>query len=175
MVFFFLPQLCFSYCKRNNKNEFLLYLSFSQWNSVKCCGPKAQNIKKAFEGRGRRDVSKLQPHFVWNIDYIFYLVNNFVSFILGVLGPLAVGTLYLWGAGSSPQWPQVVEHRLQGARASVVAAPRLESTGSVVMVHGLSCSSARGIFLDQRSNPCLLRWQADLYHWATREIPILYL
>ena len=35
----------------------------------------------------------------------------------------------------------VVEHGL-GARASVVAA------------HGLSCSAARGIFLDQGSNPC---------------------
>ena len=33
---------------------------------------------------------------------------------------------------------------------------RLQSTGSVVVVHGLS-----GIFLDQGLNPCLLHWQAD--------------
>ena len=26
-----------------------------------------------------------------------------------------------------------------------------------------------GIFLTQGSNPCLLHWQADSYHWATRE------
>ena len=32
----------------------------------------------------------------------------------------------------------------------------LWSTGSVVVVHGLS-----GIFLDQGLNPCLLHWQAD--------------
>ena len=33
--------------------------------------------------------------------------------------------------------------------------------GSVVVAHGLSCSAACGIFLDQGSNPCLLHWQAD--------------
>ena len=34
-------------------------------------------------------------------------------------------------------------------------------TGSVVVVHGLSCSAACGIFPDQGSNPCPLHWQAD--------------
>ena len=33
--------------------------------------------------------------------------------------------------------------------------------GSVVVVHGPSCSAARGIFPDQGSNLCPLRWQAD--------------
>ena len=33
--------------------------------------------------------------------------------------------------------------------------------GSVVVAHGLSCSTARGIFPDQGSNPCPLHWQAD--------------
>ena len=32
---------------------------------------------------------------------------------------------------------------------------------SVVLVHGLSCSAACGIFLDQGSNLCPLHWQAD--------------
>ena len=32
---------------------------------------------------------------------------------------------------------------------------------SVVVVHGLSCSAACGIFLDQGSNLCPLHWQAD--------------
>ena len=44
---------------------------------------------------------------------------------------------------------------------SVAAAPRLESTGSLAMAHGRSCSAACEIFLDQRSNLCLLHWQAD--------------
>ena len=33
--------------------------------------------------------------------------------------------------------------------------------GSVVEVHGLSCSSACGIFSKQGLNPCPLHWQAD--------------
>ena len=33
--------------------------------------------------------------------------------------------------------------------------------GSVVVAHGLSCSAACGIFLDQGSNPCALHRQAD--------------
>ena len=32
---------------------------------------------------------------------------------------------------------------------------------SVVVAHRLSCSTARGILLDQGSNPCPLHWQAD--------------
>ena len=34
-------------------------------------------------------------------------------------------------------------------------------TGSVVVVHGLNCSSACGILPDQESHPCLLHWQAE--------------
>ena len=33
--------------------------------------------------------------------------------------------------------------------------------GSVTVAHGPSCSTARGIFPDQGSNPCPLHWQAD--------------
>ena len=44
----------------------------------------------------------------------------------------------------------------RGARAPVVPARGLRSCG-----HGLSCSGARGIFLDQGLNPCLLHWQMD--------------
>ena len=33
--------------------------------------------------------------------------------------------------------------------------------GSVTVAHGSSCSTARGIFPDQGSNPCPLHWQAD--------------
>ena len=35
---------------------------------------------------------------------------------------------------------------------SIVVAPRLQSTGSVVVVHGVSCSEACGVFLDQGSS-----------------------
>ena len=51
-------------------------------------------------------------------------------------------------AGLSLSQPLVAEH---GSRR----------TGSVVVVHGLSCSTTCGIFPDQGSNPCPLHWQAD--------------
>ena len=44
---------------------------------------------------------------------------------------------------------------------SVVSAHGLRSTGSVVVVHGLTCSAARGNLPDQGLNLCLLHWQAD--------------
>ena len=44
---------------------------------------------------------------------------------------------------------------------SVAVAPGLSGAGSVAVAQGLSCSPARGIFLDQGSNPCLLHWQVD--------------
>ena len=62
----------------------------------------------------------------------------------------------------------VAEHRLQAHglqqlwhMGSVVVARGLQSTGSVVVAHQLSCSVACGIFLDQGLNPCPLHWQAD--------------
>ena len=48
-----------------------------------------------------------------------------------------------------------------GWMGSAVAAPGLESPGSVTVAHGLSCSMACGIFLDQGSNPHFLHWPAD--------------
>ena len=43
----------------------------------------------------------------------------------------------------------------------MAVAPGLQSTGSVVVGYWLSCSTARGIFPDQGSNPCLLHCKAD--------------
>ena len=55
-----------------------------------------------------------------------------------------------------------------GCEASVVAAcgfnscaPRLQNTGYIVVMHGLSCPVALGIIPDQGLNPCLLHWQVD--------------
>ena len=51
-------------------------------------------------------------------------------------------------------------HRLKGKWTLVVGARRLESTGSAVVVQGLSCSAARVIFQDLGSIRSLY-WQAD--------------
>ena len=56
----------------------------------------------------------------------------------------------------------VVDHGLQGVRASVFAAPW-------ALEHRLSCPMACGIFPDQESDLCLLHWRADSYLCATRE------
>ena len=79
-----------------------------------------------------------------------------------------------WGLLSSGVWilvamaSLVVEHGHQACRlqqlwhvGSVLVAPGLQSTGSVVAAHRLSCFRARGIFLDQGSNTCFLHWQVD--------------
>ena len=61
-----------------------------------------------------------------------------------------------------------------GAWASVVVACRLQNAGSVVVAHGLSCSAACGIFLDQGLNLCRLHWPADsspLHHQGS-PIPV---
>ena len=48
-----------------------------------------------------------------------------------------------------------------GMQALVVVARGLQSGGSVVTAHGLSCSAACGIFPDQGLNTCPQHWQAD--------------
>ena len=47
------------------------------------------------------------------------------------------------------------------AMGSVVAFPGLWSTGSIVVVHGFSCSMECGIYPDQGLNLCFLHWQVD--------------
>ena len=47
--------------------------------------------------------------------------------------------------------------------------------GSVVVVHGPSCSAACGIFPDQGSNPCPLHWQADSQPLHHQGSPILFI
>jgi len=54
-----------------------------------------------------------------------------------------------------------VENGLSVTRASVIAAPGLQSPSSVVVAKGLSCFTACENFLDQGLNLCLLHWQVD--------------
>ena len=54
---------------------------------------------------------------------------------------------------------------------SVAVAPGLESTGSVVVARGLSCSTACGVIPDQRLNLALLHWQEDSLPLSHQEGP----
>ena len=47
------------------------------------------------------------------------------------------------------------------AQASLVTARGLQSSGSVLEMHGLNCPTACGILPDQLSNLCPLYWQVD--------------
>ena len=51
----------------------------------------------------------------------------------------------------------------RGAQALGVWTSSLQHTGSVAVVHGLSCSTECGIFLHQGLNTCALHWQVDSY------------
>ena len=63
-------------------------------------------------------------------------------------------------AAGSGGYSPVAMRRLLIAVASLVE-HWLQSTDSVIVAHGLGCSAACGIFLDQGSNPCLQHWQVD--------------
>ena len=93
-------------------------------------------------------------------------------------------THQMWCTGLSLQWLLLLQSR--GSRVhglqqlwhmgSVVEAPRLQSTGSVVVAHGFSCFTTYGIFPYQALNPYLLHWQADsspLSHQGNPEL-LLY-
>ena len=76
--------------------------------------------------------------------------------LIAECGHLMVVLLLLWSTGSRECGLQQLQRM-----GSVVGAPGLQSTGSIAVVHGLNCSIAYGIFLDQGSNLCLLLWQVD--------------
>ena len=65
----------------------------------------------------------------------------------------------LWAFSRCWEWGLLscCGERAAGHVLSVGAVRRLWSTGSVVVVHGLRCSMACGIFPDQGSNRCPLR------------------
>ena len=49
----------------------------------------------------------------------------------------------------------------------------LRGTGSVVLVHGLSCSVASGIFPDQGSYQCFLHWLVDSSPLSHQGSPVI--
>ena len=113
-------------------------------------------------------------------SYIFFF--KLIYFIFGCIGSSllragflqlwCVGFLQLWRAGTTLRCGARASHccdfsccraRVLGAWASAVVAGGLQSAGSVVVAHGLSCSLACGIF------PCPCIGRQILNHCATRE------
>ena len=95
------------------------------------------------------------------LSYILLLkFIYFIYFIFGCIGALLLclgfslvaasrGYYLLRCTGFSLRWLLLL--RSMGCRRE----------GSVVVAHGLSCSTSCGIFPDQGSNPCPLHWQVD--------------
>ena len=106
--------------------------------------------------------------FVFNLFY-FWLCWVFVAASRPSLVAVSGGYSSLRCVGFSSRWLLLLRSTGSrhmgfsscGTRASVVVARGLQSAGSVVVAHGLSCSAACGIFLDQGLNPCPLHWQED--------------
>ena len=107
------------------------------------------------------------------IFFLFLYINVFIYlFIFGWVGSLLLctGPLQLQQVGATLHCGAWASHhgglshcgaRAPDVQASVVVARGLQSAGSVVVAHRLSCSAACGIFPDQGLNPCPLYWQAD--------------
>ena len=99
-----------------------------------------------------------------------FLFKNFIYLFIGSAGSLLLLRLFSsWGewashlGGFSCCGVQALGagSSVVVARGSVVVVPGPWSTHSVIMVQGLSCCAACGVFPDQGLNPCLLYWQAD--------------
>ena len=120
-------------------------------------------------------VMRLKVHWKSNLPTSWpqLILQFFNLFILGCSESslLRVGFLQLWLVGATLQF------QCTGFSLWWLPIHRAQALGtwvSVVMVYGLSCCTACGAFLDQGSNPCPLKWQADSYPCCTsKEVPIL--
>ena len=92
--------------------------------------------------------------------YHFFFLIFIYLFIYGCVGSsfLCEGFLLVVASGDHSS------SRCAGlslSRSLLLQSTGSRRAGSVIVVHGPSCSVACGIFPDQGSNPCPLRWQAD--------------
>ena len=109
-------------------------------------GPVEKPSRTLFQSpEGRRSrpglVSRLSPHSA-SLPRLLLLQST---------GSRALGLPGCSGFSSCSTWASVV-----AAWDSVVAVPGLRNTGSITVVHGLSCSTACGIFPTHGSNLCSL-------------------
>ena len=98
--------------------------------------------------------SSLLSLFIYLLLAVWSLLSSCGSW--GLLSRCGVQASHCWGFSRCGA-------QALGVQASVVSAPRLCSAGSAVVVDGLSCSAARGILLQEGSNPSLLHWQVGFF------------
>ena len=141
------------------------------FHSFKCSLISHSKIVCIFSLGAHKPFVKFIPVYLYIYIYFFFkkLINLFIFDCVGSL-LLSTGFLWLRQVGATLCCGAQASHCsgfsccgawALGARASVIVALEFQSVGSVIVVHGLSCSAACGIFMDQSSNPCPLHWQAD--------------
>ena len=84
------------------------------------------------------------------------------------------GFATLQRTGCSLWWSLRLLSTGRGARGLEAEVPALWGAGSAAVAHGVCCSTARGIFLDQGSNPCLLHWQVDSSPLSHHGSPVVF-
>ena len=87
--------------------------------------------------------------------WVFVVVRGLS--LVAVNGDYSPGVAY----GLLSAVASLVDAQALRMQASVTAAWMIQSAGSVVVAHGLSCSAAYGIFPDQGSSPHPLHWQVN--------------
>ena len=92
----------------------------------------------------------------WLLHGLFFSCGKWGYLLLQCVGFSLWWLLWLQSTGSRAHGLQQLWHL-----ESVIPASGLQSTGLIVVAHGLSCSKACGIFLNQELNACLLHWQGD--------------
>ena len=105
----------------------------------------------------------------WALYSFVYFIHSFIHHYLFLTGLGLCRRSSASLAAVSRSYSLVAVFRLLIAVSSLVAEHRLSVTqvlvvmacGLIVVAHRLSCPVACGIFLDQGSDLCPLRWQAD--------------
>ena len=115
------------------------------------------------------------PYFytLFNLPFFFFLINLFIYLWLCWVF-VSVRGLSLVAASGGHSSSRCAGLSL--SRPLLLQSTGSRHAGSVVVAHGLSCSTACGIFPDQGSNPCPLHWQADSQpqrHQGSSQSPFL--
>ena len=127
-------------------------------------GPRLPQLEKALAQKRRPNTAKKRKKTILFKSRSRYLVslfflNLFIYYLwlCWVFVSLRGLSLVVASGGHSSSWCV----GLSLSRPLLLRSTGSRRTGSVIVAHGPSCSTAYGIFPDQGSNPCTLHWQAD--------------
>ena len=103
----------------------------------------------------------LQPRILYpaRTSFRFFKMYLFTYLFLAVLSLCFCARVFSSCGKRGPLF--IAVHGPLTIAASLVGSTGSRHTGSVIVAHGPSCSTACGILPDQGSNPCPLHWQAD--------------